>query len=117
MFLQQPALQAALAAQCMAAQVQSKSSLLPQQMMQLLPKMSPPPPLGSSKEPVSQSLAVDQTVTPPTSNNTPVTSQELSVAQMMMTLAQASSNKNIAHDGNSTTANAQQHAPNSNNND
>ena len=99
----------------MAAQVQSKSNLLPQQMMQLLPKMSPP--LGKSKEPTSQSLAVDQTGTETTCPpNAPVTSQELSVAQMMMTLAQASSQKNtMGQDGNSTgqTPNIQ-HTPNSN---
>lgn len=96
LLLQQPALQAAFT-----TQVQSKQSLLPQ-VMQLLPKMSPSQSLGKSNEPTPLSLALDTSSTAnsssecvqPTSNNTPATSQELSVAQMMVTLAQASSSKN-----------------------
>ena len=87
MLLQQPALQAALAAQCIAAQVQSNPQMVPQQAVQLLSK-----PVGTSNE----------SATPPDSkgDDARVTSQELSVAQMMMTLAQASNKQAVApHNG------------------
>ena len=77
MLLQQPALQAALAAQCMAAQAQSK--------IQLLPKSS-----GVQGQVSSQGDV-------PSTN-----SQDLSVAQMMMTLARASSSKNMHNGDNSS---------------
>ena len=76
MLLQQPALQAAFAAQCMAAQAQSK--------LQLLPKSSGVQGQVSSQEGDASS----------------VNSQDLSVAQMMMTLARASS-KNLHNGDNS----------------
>lgn len=75
MLFQQPALQAALAAQCIAAQVQSSPPVVPPQTVQLLAK-----PLKTSNEPAAHTPSSDPGTT----------TQELSVAQMMMTLAQAS---------------------------
>ena len=73
--------------------VQSKSNLLPQQMIQLMPKPSPP---VKSSEPLSSAAA----------ESNPVTSQELSVAQMMMTLAQASNKSSLTQGSTSQTPNA-----------
>lgn len=103
-----------------AAQVQSKSHLLPQ--AGLLPKPVPPLPLGTSSEPVAQAVehgqatTLSKNVTGAKADNAAVTSQELSVAQMMMTLAQASNKNTLAHSGdNSQLSKAQQqHAPNNN---
>ncbi len=93
MLLQQPALQAALAAQCIAAQVQSKSQMVPQQAVQLLSKSQPP---GTNNE----SAALPGVSSDTKGDDTRVTSQEMSVAQMMMTLAQASSKQALApHNG------------------
>lgn len=94
MLLQQPALQAALAAQCMAAQTQ----LLPQQTMQLLSR-------PSGEQTVKEVTAPSEGVQP----SPPVTSQELSVAQMMMTLARASNKNMLAQNGGNSQA--QPHAP------
>ena len=87
MLLQQPALQAALAAQCIAAHAQSNPQMVPQQAVQLLSK-----PLGTSNESPAY---------PDSKGSDPrVTSQELSVAQMMMTLAQASNKQTLLpHNG------------------
>lgn len=102
--LQQPALQAAFAAQCMAAQAQSKS---PQT---VAPK--PPQPLQISSE---SSLQGNQITAACSEGTLPqddkVTSQELSVAQMMMTLARASKNT-LAHNGGNST---QHHTPDGSN--
>lgn len=91
--LQQPALQAALAAQCMAAQTQSKSSIPPQ-----------------SQRTSSGSPSQGNKITAPSENILPqdekVASQELSVAQMMMTLARASNKNTLAHNGGDSTQQA-----------
>ena len=99
MLLQQPALQAALAAQCMAAQTQ----LLPQQTMQLLSR-----PSGDQTVKEGQVTAPSEGIQP-RGDSPPVTSQELSVAQMMMTLARASNKNMLAQNG--SNSQAQPHAP------
>ena len=89
MLLQQ---QAALAAQCIAAQVQSKSQLLSPQTEETIT-------LETSNEESTQP-ASKATVS---GDNPAASSQELSVAQMMMTLARASNKNLMVHNsGNST---------------
>lgn len=98
MLLQQPALQAALAAQCMAAQTQ----VIPQQTIQL------------SRPSGDQTVKEGQVIVPsegvqPKGDSPPAISQELSVAQMMMTLARASNKSMLAQNG--SNSQAQPHAP------
>lgn len=90
--LPQPTLQAALAAQCMAAQAQSQSQLLS-------PAPSQPGIQGT------QATASSETTLP--SQEEMATPQELSVAQMMMTLARASNKNTLAQNG---SGNTQDHA-------
>lgn len=88
--LPQPTLQAALAAQCMAAQAQSQL---------LSPAPSQPGIQGT------QATASSETTLP--SQEEMATPQELSVAQMMMTLARASNKNTLAQNG---SGNTQDHA-------
>jgi hypothetical protein len=86
--LQQPALQAALAAQCMAAQSQS----------QLLSPQSTDTPKPAQPQQTSCGSSGPSAL--PSQEETP--SQEMSVAQMMMTLARASNKNTMSLNGNST---------------
>ena len=94
--LQQPTLQAALAAQCMAAQAQSQSQLLS-------PHVAAPSVAALLQPGIqgTQATATSENTLP--SQEESATSQELSVAQMMMTLARASNKNTMAQNGSGST--------------
>ena len=104
----------------MSEQVPTKSQSLPRGSVNLVPKSSAPvhetvnkPELQCTEQ---GQMTSPSSMVPPRVGNAAVTSQELSVAQMMMTLAQASNRNTLALNGGiSEQTSSFQHTPDTSN--